>query len=691
MKMQSIIFLGLLLPLVAKAESKFFPAEQLITTGVFYYPEHWDESQWERDIKKIADLGFEFVHMSEFAWAALEPEEGVYRFEWLDTAVGLAEKHGLKVVLCSPTAAPPAWLSTKHPEILRVNEDGTRLVHGRRQHASFSSDFYREYSLGIVEKLAKRYGKNPNVIGWQLDNEPKGTVDYSENATARFRKWLKEKYGTIDVLNKAWGAAFWSMTYNDFDQIALPRLSLGMYNPPQHLDHKRFMAHETASHLSLQAGTIRKHAGPHQWVTTNFENDISSADPWLSKDLDFVAFTTYLAHALNKGVGNEGYRRGMPHHLARAADYYRPICGITGIMELQPGQVNWSSVANPLPEPGIVRMWLWHSYAVGNEFACTYRFRQPIHSAEMDHYGVMNPDGVTPSYSGIDFSTFAGEIRKLRKLYDPNRALNADYLSRKTGILIHRDNRWRQERHPLSNQWNYHTFVVDHYYPVVKSFAAPVDFIDEAKDFSQYPVLIAPAYQLLDKGLVEKWEAYVRQGGHLVLGARTGQMNRNGQLWQARRSEPILDLIGAEHFAFDIIPSPEKGSVDHEGKSYPWNIWGDILEPMDGTEVWATYGNSFYKGKAAVTHRKLGQGTVTYIGPYSHNAGLEEAVLRRVYQQAGIHTASLPKGMMMEYRDGFGIAVNYSDQELEVPAPKGAEFIFGNRKIGLCGVAVWKD
>ena len=264
-------------------------------------------------------------------------------------------------------------------------------------------------------------------------------------------------------------------------------------------------------------------------------------------------------------------------------------------------------------------------------------------------------------------------------------------MRRKTGILINRDNRWRHERQPLSKQWDYHTFVVDHYYPVVKSFAAPVDFIDEAKDFSQYPVIIAPAYELLDQGLVKKWEAYVRQGGQLVLGARTGQMNRNGQLWQARRAEPILDLVGAELFAFDTIPSPENGLVDYEGNSYSWNIWGDILEPTKETETWATYRNSFYKGKAAVTHRKLGQGAVTYIGTYSHNAALEEAVLRRVYQQAGIHTGSLPKGMMMEYRDGFGIAVNYSDQEFEVPAPEGAEFIVGGRNIARCGVAVWQD
>ena len=689
--MKTILLLPFLLfPFFSQAEKPYFAPEELITVGAFYYPEHWAEDQWERDIKNMADLGLEVVHMGEFSWAALEPEEGVYDFAWLDTAVELAEENGLKVILCSTTATPPAWLSTKHPEILRVNEDGNRLAHGRRQQASFSSDFYREYSLGMIEKLAERYGDNPTVIGWQLDNEPKGTVDYSENATERFRDWLEEKYGTIDALNEAWGTSFWSMTYNNFDQITLPRISLGMNNPHHHLDHDRFMAHETASHLALQAETIRQHASEDQWITTNFENDRGDADPWLSKDLDFVSYTTYMAHAYNMGIGEEGYRRGMPHHIVRATDFYRPIGGVTGIMELQPGQINWSRVANPLLEPGVVRMWLWHVYAAGNDFALTYRFRQPVFGSEMYHYGIMDPDGVTPSYSGIDFSTFSKEIQQLRGEYDPDHEQNEEYLSRKTGILVNRDNRWRQERRPLSNEWDYYELVFDHYYPVVKSFAAPVDFIDEEKDFADYPVIIAPAYQLLDEELVEKWREYVAQGGHLVIGPRSGQMNRDGQLWQARRSELILDLIGAEIFAFDIIPSPEDGSVEFDGGSYAWNIWGDILEPMEGTETWATYETSFYEGMAAVTHRELGEGTVTYIGPYSDNAALEKAVLRRVYLQAGIAIEDLPEGMMMEYRDGFGIAVNYSDQEYEVPAPENAEFIFGDRNIDSLGVSVWK-
>jgi len=690
MKKIVILTLVFLSAFSTHARNQYFAPEQLITVGAYYYPEHWDESQWERDVKKMADMGLEFIHFGEFAWAFLEPEKGKYEFAWLDKAIAIAEKNGLKIILCTSTATPPAWLATQHPEILRVMENGQRMAHGRRQQGSFSSDFYREYSLKMIRKLAERYGSNPNVIGWQLDNEPKGSEDFSENATRRFRQWLKEKYKDIDTLNNAWGTPFWSMVYNNFEQITLPRRSLGMSNPHQWVDHRRFMAQETADFLHEQAEALRESASTNQWVTTNFQGDMKTADPWLSKNLDFVSFTTYLVQGYAKGVGKEGYRRGDYLDLPFNTDYYRSIAGTTGIMELQPGQINWSKVANPLPEPGAVRMWLWHVYALGNDFACTYRFRQPLYGSEQYHYGIIGPDGVTPTYTGKDFGQFANEIRKLRTEYDPIRKPDEAYTKRLTGIMFNRDNRWDMMRQPQSAAWNTKRHVEENYYIPVKSFGAPVEFVDETGDFSRYPVLIAPAYQLLDRGLVDKWKVYVEQGGHLVLSCRTGQKDRNGHLWEAKWAAPIYDLIGAEMFGYDIIPPAETGSVQCEGAEYEWNNWGDILEPREGTESWAEYQNGFYQGKSAVTHRKLGKGTVTYIGVDTDTAALEKIVLRRIYEQAGIATEDLPAGLTMEYRDGFGIAVNYSDQEYPAPAPEGAQFIFGGAAIGPCEVAVWK-
>lgn len=220
--------------------SSWFNDKDLTLTGVYYYPEHWDESQWERDFKKMHELGFEFTHFAEFAWAQLEPEEGRYDFAWLDKAVALAAKYDLKVIMCTSTATPPVWMSRKYPEILLKNEDGTILDHGARQHASFASPLYRELSYKMIEKLAQHYGNDSRIVGWQLDNEPAVQFDYNPKAELAFRDYLRTKYNNdIQLLNDAWGTAFWSEAYSSFDEITLPKRVQMFMNHHQILDYRR--------------------------------------------------------------------------------------------------------------------------------------------------------------------------------------------------------------------------------------------------------------------------------------------------------------------------------------------------------------------------------------------------------------------------------------------------------------------
>ncbi|MFW5877607.1 MAG: beta-galactosidase, partial [bacterium] len=193
--------------------SEIIPSESVVPVGAYYYPEHWPEDQWERDIKRIAELGFEFTHFAEFAWARLEPEEGKFDFTWLDKCVRLAEKYGLKVIMCTPTPTPPAWLTHNYPEVLIRTSEGMSLRHGTRLHVSQTHPVYQKFSERIITRMAQHYGNNPAIVGWQLDNEPhyRGLHDYSGHAQAEFKKWLKEKYENIEDLNKSWGASFWSM------------------------------------------------------------------------------------------------------------------------------------------------------------------------------------------------------------------------------------------------------------------------------------------------------------------------------------------------------------------------------------------------------------------------------------------------------------------------------------------------
>lgn len=670
------------------AQHTWFNDKDLTLTGAYYYPEHWDESQWERDLKQMHELGFEFTHFAEFAWAQLEPQEGVYDFSWLDRAVALAAKYDLKVVMCTSTATPPVWLSRKYPEILLKSEDGTVQDHGARQHASFASPVYRKLAYRMIEELARYYGNDSRIIGWQLDNEPAVQFDYNQAAEEAFREFLKEKYHhNIQELNAAWGTAFWSEVYSRFEEITLPKTAQMFMNHHQILDYRRFAAKQTNDFLNEQCRLIKKYA-KNQWVTTNYIPDYDKGHIGGSKDLDFVSYTRYMVYGDNEGIGRRGYRVGNPLRIAMANDFFRPVNGTYGVMELQPGQVNWGSI-NPQPLPGAVRLWLWSVFAGGSDFICTYRYRQPLYGTEQYHYGIVGTDGVTVTPGGREYEQFMKEIRSLRKDYRPKEDKPETYLKRKTAILWNPENYWSIDRQKQNATWN--TFAhVDKYYRTLKSYAAPVDFISEEKDFSQYPVMIVPAYQLADKELVARWKKYVEEGGNLVLTCRTAQKDRFGRLPEAPFGSMIDELTGNHIEFYDLLLPQDPGQVKMDGKVYTWNTWGEILQPGTSNEVWATYTNEFYEGKPAVTFRKLGKGSVTYIGVDSSDGALERQVLDKLYSRLQIEVMNLPYGVTMEYRNGLGIVLNYSDQPYQFALPQGAKVLIGTPNIATAGVLVFK-
>ncbi len=684
----TLLFIFLALITNGQKIDNSFPKNRLITTGVYYYPEHWDSTQWDRDLKNIAAMGFEFTHFAEFAWAQLEPEEGKYDFAWLDKAVAIAAKYKLPVIMCTSTCTPPVWLSRKHPEILSMNENGQRMDHGSRQHASFSSTYYRSYSLKMIEQLARHYGNDPRIVGWQVDNEPGTFFDYNPDAQQRFRDWLKKKYQSIDALNTTWGTLFWSNTYSDFSQINIPLHKQWGMNLNQRLDHYRFAASETATFLDEQAVEIKKYASNKQWVTTNYIPNYDSGYIGQSKELDFITYTRYMVYGESLGIGKKGYRLGDPLRIAMANDFFRPKTPIYGVMELQPGQVNWGTI-NSQPLPGSVRLWLWHQFAGGSSLVCTYRYRAPLVGYEQYHYGIVGPDGVTPTPGGLEYQKFIQEISQLRKLYQPATSLPADYLARKTAILFNNENIWGMEMNKQTAQWNSMNHVSKYYNPL-KSFGAPVDFINDQTDFSKYPVVIAPAYQQIDKELINKLTRYVVAGGNLVLSCRTGHKDREGHLWEAKFAAPIYDLIGAEIEFYDLPMPHSQDSVVMDTRKYAWKTWGEIIKPRTETKVLGTYQGDFYAGKPAVISRKLGKGTVTYVGIDSNDGLIEKEVLKKLYAKLSIRIENFPDGVSVEYRDGLGIAVNYSDKPYTLNIPDSAQILIGKKELLTACVTVWK-
>jgi beta-galactosidase len=686
-----------------KPAPSFGAPDNLMPGGVYYYPEAWNRNQWARDIKRMKDLGFEFVHMGEFAWAKMEPKEGQYDFEWLDVCVNECRKNGLKVVLCTPTPCPPAWLTAKHPEIFIVNEDGRAWMHGSRLAVSYTHPTFLKYADAIIDQLAQRYGKDAAVIGWQLDNEPHygPLYDYSTHARNTFVDWLKKKYNqNLDSLNHHWARMFWSVDYSDWNQVQLPNDKTNSLSGTPHamLDFRRFNAEELAKGLRHQAERLRKGIEPRQWITTNFAYNkfLPSVDPFLNKkDLDFPSHTMYLTNTyLNYAKDKLGFRLGSGMEIAFAQELTQSISGQTGIMELQPGQINWGSY-NAQPYPGAVRMWVWHAFGMGEKFACTYRYRQPLAGSELYHNGIMETDGITLARGGKEFTDALAEIRTLKKKPFQN---PASLVSRKTAFLWKQANLMDMEIQKHTTQWDswQHFFT---YYESLKTMGCPVTFVqeDQTLDPKTHPFLVAPAYQLMDGQVAAKLRKYVEAGGHLVLSVRSGQKNQNGHLWEGPLQAPILDLIGARIQYVDQMPPGVSAKIQFDGSSYEWGTWADILEvtekPATGSkaEIWARHEDQFYAGNPAVVHRSLGKGTVTYIGAWTKDQELERKVLRKLYQKAGAGILDLPRYVFTDFREGYWVTVNYTSVPAKAPVPPGARILFGKQEVRPGEVCVWTE
>jgi beta-galactosidase len=463
------------------------------------------------------------------------------------------------------------------------------MNHGSREQADWSSPLYRSYVEKIVDKMAARYGNNPAVWGWQIDNELShygAGISYAPASQEAFRSWLRERYGSIAKLNADWGNSFWSQLYNDFDQVQMPdpqQLVAGA-NPHAMLDLHRWFAWEAANYLRFQAAVLRRHV-KQQWITTNFMMTYDLVNPALSEnDLDIMSFTMY---PVSGGLfrGQLGFRMGDPAQISFTHDFLRNLgSGVEGPMELQPGQVNWASV-NPWPLPGVIHAWIMRGFALGARLTCVYRYRQPLAGDELYHKTIVEPDGVTLAPGGKEFVEAIHDVNKLREAYRPSAPPPAEYEARRTAFLNSFENRWDIDNHKQTTRWD----TVGHwlkYYRALKSIEAPVDVITEEKDFSKYKYLIAPSYQLLDPGLISRFHKFAEDGGTLVLSCRTGQMDRRGHIWEALWAEPIYNLVGAAIPKYDVLPEGRDGKVLLTTFPIPGGPGPTFLSRSQGPRFW---------------------------------------------------------------------------------------------------------
>jgi beta-galactosidase len=294
---------------IAQAPLPSSPRRGPLMLGAAWYPEQWPEARWEADLALMEAAHINFVRVGEFAWSTMEPKEGDYRLDWLERAVRAAEKHHIAVVMGTPSAAPPAWLTQKYPETLRTKEDGRKDEHGNRQQFDWSDAKYRELAGKMATKMAEKFGHDPNVIGWQIDNEY-AQESYGEATQRQFQDWLKQKYGTLENLNARWTTAYWSETYQDWSQIPIEER---YGNPGLLLNWKEFVSDTWRSYQNVQLDAIRKHAEPRQIITTNMMGWFAEYDHYtVSQDLDFASWDNYV------GSGHLDFERnGATHDLTR--------------------------------------------------------------------------------------------------------------------------------------------------------------------------------------------------------------------------------------------------------------------------------------------------------------------------------------------------------------------------------------
>jgi beta-galactosidase len=660
--------------------------------GTYYYPEQWPREQWERDFDNIAKMGLQIVHMAEFAWFELEPKPGEFQFEWLDHCLTLAQQRKLDVILCTPTAAPPIWLSHRFPQTLPVFEGNVVGRFGGRRHYNPLSPEFQDATRRVVKAMADHFGNHQSVIGWQIDNEYSGNFDQSEVTHTAFRKWLREKYGDIQSLNRAWGNQFWNTYYTDFDQILMPPSREPRYGNPHHmLDASRFWSFAFASYNKIQADILKAKVG-NRFITTNFmplHPDCNPED--MAKDLTLFTWDSYPVAGREKEDG-EDYRIADPAGIGLIHDHMASFKNRWALMELQPGHVNWSNVPVRL-YPGAIRLWIWTAFAHGAEFVTTYRFRQPRFGIELFHHGLVETDGVTPSPGGKQFMQVLGEMKKLDLAKIPKFA-DEPYDPRNTvGLVLDFDQLWYYMSLPQAKRWSQPTWLA-RWYAALSRLGVRIKILRPGAQWpSDLPLIVAPGVQMVDDGVISQFENYAKGGGNLVLTCRTGLMDRTGQLFEGPWAEPILPMIGATIDGYDTLRDDRFGKIQFQSKEFAWGNWGEQVMPNKGTEVLATYADQFYAGAAAITRTNHGKGTVSYFGVFSEQPLVDAFVESLVgsLPREKLNWKLVPSRVQVLKRGPYRVALNYNDKPQQSPAGPNAKYLLGSETMGPAGVAIWEE
>ncbi|MCL2254605.1 MAG: beta-galactosidase [Lachnospiraceae bacterium] len=574
--------------------------------GGDYNPEQWPEDIWQEDMRLFKLAHIDVVTISVFSWAKLQPSEDTYDFSQLDKIMALVKENNLSVCLATATAAHPAWMARKYPDILRVEHNGMKRAFGSRHNSCPNSPTYRKYSVALAAKIAERYKDYENIVSWHVSNEYGGEC-YCENCQKAFRVWLKNRYKTIDELNRVWNTAFWSHTMYDFDDVVVPDLRSEEFHWERmrtnfqgiSLDYKRFISYSLQECYRLEKAELKR-ITPDMPVTTNLMGFYKPLDyqSW-AEDMDFISWDNYPA----VGAGKED--AAMTHDMMRGLKQGKAFC----LMEQTPGVSNWHIYCS-LKRPGVMRLWSYQAIAHGSDTVMFFQMRRSIGACEKFHSGVIE-------HVGTENTRIFREVTALGKELD---LIGSAFLGARTkaevAIVFDWENWWAVELSAgPSKLINYHSEVMTYYRAFAKQNIS-VDMVSVKDDLLSYKLVVAPLLYMCKDGFDEKIRAYVKNGGVFVTSYFSGIVEDHDLVVTGGYPGRLRDILGIWVEECDAIPEGMGNSFSYGNKKRSATIMCDLLH-LEGAKALSTYEEDFYVGMPALTLNEFGNGKAYYVATRS--------------------------------------------------------------------------
>ena len=639
--------------------------------GVCYYPEHWPEDWWDDDARRMAAMGLSRVRIGEFAWSRIEPEPGRYDWGWLDRAVETLDRHGLGIIMGTPTATPPKWLVDALPDMLAIDAQGRPRTFGSRRHYCFSHRGYAQAAARIVEAMGTRYGSHPAVVAWQTDNEygcHDTVLSYSVSARDAFRDWLGNRYQSIDALNTAWGNVFWSMEYQSFAEIDLPNLCVTEPNPAHVLDFRHFSSDQVVHFNRLQCDILRARS-PGRDIVHNFMGFFTEFDHHaVGRDLDVAAWDSYPLGFLEQFWFSEEekkafLRQGHPDIAGFHHDLYRGCTqhGRWWVMEQQPGPVNWARF-NPAPLPGMVRLWTLEAMAHGAELVSYFRWRQAPFAQEQMHAGLLRPDRVD-DVGAHEARLAATDIATIGPVGAPPKSV---------ALIFSYESDWVTNIQPQGRGFSALRLAFE-FYSGLRRLGLDVDILPPGASLEGYRLVVIPSLPILPDGFVAQLAAF---DGQVVIGPRSGSKTKSFAIPTNLPPGALQSLIPIKVVRVELL----RDGLFEQGKGFAVNRWLEHVETELSPE------DVLQNGRGVV----FSNGRVRYLAAWP-DAALLDKILRRAALEASLETTDLcAQGLRIRRAGDLCFAFNYGTMPETLESVSNGPFVLGSPKLAPADVAVWR-